>query len=75
MVVATETQVRDHLRRLWTLTDESLDITAMAEESEEPPLDERALRSAVDDAPTVRLVSAMLAEAVRERMRGAGGGG
>ncbi len=66
VVVATETQVRDHLRRLWTLTDESLDITAMADESDEPPLDERALRSAVDDAPTVRLVSAMLAEAVRE---------
>ena len=66
VVVATETQVRDHLRRLWTLTDESLDITAMADESEEPPLDERALRSAVDDAPTVRLVNAMLAEAVRE---------
>jgi type IV pilus assembly protein PilB len=66
VVVATETQVRDHLRRLWTLADESLDITAMADEPEEAPLDERALRSAVDDAPTVRLVSAMLAEAVRE---------
>jgi type IV pilus assembly protein PilB len=66
VVVATESQVRDHLRRLWTLTDESLDITAMSDESDEPPLDERALRSAVDDAPTVRLVSAMLAEAVRE---------
>jgi len=69
VVVATETQVRDKLRRLWALSDESLDITAMADDAEdadEPALDERALRSAVDDAPTVRLVNAMLAEAVRQ---------
>ncbi|HEX7187819.1 MAG TPA: GspE/PulE family protein [Actinomycetes bacterium] len=62
--VATETQVREHLVRIWSLSEDSTDATTYFDEIDvaAPDLDEIA---ATDDAPTVRLVSLVLADAVR----------
>jgi len=60
--VATDTQVRDVLRRVWSLAEESADLATHFEDdadSEDEPV------VVADDAPTVRLVTSLLAEAVR----------
>jgi type IV pilus assembly protein PilB len=63
--VATESQVRDHLARVWALTDESGDLTTFFDEADVAPSEQDEAASAVDDAPTVRLVSSVLLDAVR----------
>ena len=65
VLVATETQVRDHLSRVWSLAEDASDVSAFFTEdvaSAEPAEDGSG---AVDDAPTVRLVAMVLADAVR----------
>jgi type IV pilus assembly protein PilB len=65
VLVATETQVRDHLSRVWSLAEDASDVSAFFSEevaSAEPAEDGSG---AVDDAPTVRLVAMVLADAVR----------
>ncbi len=63
VVVATETQVRDHIARAWSLSEDSSDVTAILEEVDEP--EETPEASATEDAPTVKLVNAILSDAVR----------
>jgi type IV pilus assembly protein PilB len=67
--VATEAQVRDHLARAWSLSEDSSDVSTMFEEidapSEEPQDDQGA--SGTEAAPIVKLVDVILADAVRAR--------
>jgi type IV pilus assembly protein PilB len=65
VTVATESQVRDHLVRVWSLSEDASDITTFFEEVDLEPADSEDGASAVDDAPTVRLVATLLADAVR----------
>jgi type IV pilus assembly protein PilB len=68
IVVASATQVRDLLTRIWSLSDDNADVASMLEEIDD------AVDDAADDddasygdAPTVRLVNSILADAVRAR--------
>jgi type IV pilus assembly protein PilB len=66
LVVATETQVRDILQRIWSLADDTADVALMLEEIvEEQAADEDP--GAGVDAPTVRLVNSILSDALRSR--------
>lgn len=65
LCVATASQIRDALHHAWALTDEAGDtVTALEEEVEAEPEDTGPV-TADDDAPTVRLVSMILSDAVR----------
>ena len=63
--VATESQVRDHLVRAWSLSEGSTDMTTFFDEAPAAPLEHDDPAASVDDAPTVRLVTTLLADAVR----------
>ena len=62
--VATETQVRDHLTRTWSLAEDSSDVSTFFDSDVVRARDEEVADSR-DDAPTVRLVTIVLADAVR----------
>ncbi len=64
--VATPTQLREGLGRAWSLSSDSSSYVSAAPEPEPESLEE-AMRSDVDDAPVVRLVNAILGDAVRAR--------
>ncbi|MGH8969624.1 MAG: GspE/PulE family protein [Actinomycetes bacterium] len=66
VLVATETQVRDHLTRAWSLAGDSSDMTTYFEDVEVGPTESEnaAAAAEADDAPTVRLVGMLLADAV-----------
>jgi type IV pilus assembly protein PilB len=63
VMVATESQIRDHLTRAWSLAEDSSDVTTQFDEPGPADEDDAALTS--DAAPTVRLVNMVLADAVR----------
>ena len=65
--VATESQVRDHLVRVWSLSEDATDVTTFFDEVEHPAPDSDESVAGIDDAPTVRLVATLLADAVRAR--------
>ena len=67
LVVATESQLRDLLGRTWALSDDSADVAMILEDLEESYDDETDSESGFADAPTVRLVNTILADAVRAR--------
>jgi type IV pilus assembly protein PilB len=64
VTVATESQVREHLARVWSLSEDSSDLSTFFEESDSAHHDDDPHATA-DDAPTVRLVALVLADAVR----------
>lgn len=63
VVVATPGQVRDQLARVWSLVDDAADAVRLLAEADDDPhasdLDD------VDQTPTVRLVDALLGDAIR----------
>jgi type IV pilus assembly protein PilB len=65
VVVATDSQIKDHLARAWSLSESSASDMAMFETGglDEDLLDDLAAPS--DAAPTVKLVNTILADAVR----------
>ena len=70
VVVAPDSQIRDHLARAWSLTEDTTQVSRMVEEAsdddDEDPL--AALNGSVDDdAPIVKLVNRILSDAVRLR--------
>jgi type IV pilus assembly protein PilB len=67
LVVATESQLRDLLARTWSLSEDSADVAMILEDLEESYDDESDTESGFADAPTVRLVNTILADAVRAR--------
>ncbi|HEU5035105.1 MAG TPA: ATPase, T2SS/T4P/T4SS family [Mycobacteriales bacterium] len=67
LVVASESQVRDLIARIWSLSEDSADVAMMLEDLDTTLDDEPEAGSAFNDAPTVRLVNSILADAVRAR--------
>jgi type IV pilus assembly protein PilB len=68
VVVAPATQIRDHLTRAWSLSEDTSGVSMVAEEVDEGlPQDEPAPVAVTDDAPVVRLVNQVLADAARLR--------
>ncbi len=68
VVVATDSQVRDHLSRAWSLSEDSSDVHTMFQEiGAEAEADVDVSAQAVEAAPIVRLVDVVLADAVRAR--------
>ncbi len=68
VVVATESQVRDHLARAWSLSEDSSDVNTLFEGLDaEADADADVSAQAVEAAPIVRLVDVVLADAVRAR--------
>ena len=65
VVVATESQVRDHLTRIWSLSEDSSDVSTFFEEADHGTTDGEDGHASTDEAPTVRLVTMVLADAVR----------
>jgi type IV pilus assembly protein PilB len=70
VLVATDSQVRDHLARSWSLSEDSSDVHTLFEGiDDDGPADavEDVSATAVESAPIVRLVDVVLADAVRAR--------
>ncbi|MDQ1684217.1 MAG: type pilus assembly protein PilB [Frankiaceae bacterium] len=68
IVVVAESQLRDLLARTWSLSeDSSADVAMILEDLEESFDDDASGESGFADAPTVRLVNTILADAVRAR--------
>ena len=68
VLVATDSQVRDHLARSWSLSEDSTDVHTLFEgmDNHEQELEDFSAQS-VESAPIVRLVDVVLADAVRAR--------
>ena len=68
VLVATDSQVRDHLARSWSLSEDSSDVHTLFEgmDTPEQELEDLSAQS-VEAAPIVRLVDVVLADAVRAR--------
>jgi type IV pilus assembly protein PilB len=67
-VVATETSIREHINRIWSLEGDATDVTDMLVGIvEEPGEDGSDDGGDVDSTPVVRLVSVILSDAVRAR--------
>jgi type IV pilus assembly protein PilB len=68
VLVATESQIRDQIARAWSIGEDSTPVSAIVEETGD---DDEGGESAVgigdDDAPIVKLVNRVLADAVRMR--------
>jgi len=68
VLVATASQVRDHLARAWSLSEDSSDVHTLFEgmDAAEDEVEEVSAQG-VEAAPIVRLVDVVLADAVRAR--------
>jgi type IV pilus assembly protein PilB len=67
IVVATASQIRDLAARVWSLSEDSVDVAMMLEDLGESGDDDADPVTSATDAPTVRLVNSILADAVRSR--------
>ncbi|HEX4654620.1 MAG TPA: ATPase, T2SS/T4P/T4SS family, partial [Mycobacteriales bacterium] len=67
IVVASSTQIRDLIARIWSLSEDNADVASMLEEIDEGSDEAADDESSFGDAPTVRLVNSILADAVRAR--------
>ena len=68
VVVATDSQVRDHLSRAWSLSEDASGVSTLFEEiGADEVADVDLAAQGVDTAPIVRLVDVVLADAVRAR--------
>jgi type IV pilus assembly protein PilB len=67
LVVASESQLRDMIGRIWSLSEDSADVAMMLEDLDDVVDEEPDAASGFADAPTVRLVNSILADAIRAR--------
>jgi type IV pilus assembly protein PilB len=68
VLVATDSQIRDHLARAWSLGQDSSSVTAMVEEAyEEEDQDSTIGSGDNEEAPIVKLVNRIFGDAVRLR--------
>ena len=67
VLVTTDSQVRDHLARAWSLSEDASDVSTMFEDGGDDGVPELEVQQAVEAAPIVRLVDVVLADAVRAR--------
>jgi type IV pilus assembly protein PilB len=68
MYVATDSQIRDQLARAWSLGQDSASVEAIVDDvdGDDGESGQPASGSGVDDAPIVKLVNQVLADAVRQ---------
>jgi type IV pilus assembly protein PilB len=64
VVVATPSQVRDQLSRIWSLVDDAADAVRLLAEEDDTTAD-GVTDDDVDQTPTVRLVDALVGDAIR----------
>jgi len=64
VVVSPEGQVLDQLRRAWSLTEDSTEVTTAFNDAETDGLEDLESVLGAEDAPTVRLVSMVLSDAI-----------
>jgi type IV pilus assembly protein PilB len=69
VLVAPESQVRDHLARSWSLSEDSSDVSDLFAgiDGDEPEVQDSGQQQGLEAAPIVRLVDVVLADAVRAR--------
>lgn len=67
VVVSTDSQIRDHLARAWSLGEDQTQVEAVQDSIEEESEDPSSLSSVDDAAPIVKLVNKILSDAVRLR--------
>src|SRR5579875_1786422 len=67
VTVAAESQVRDVITRLWSLSEDSPDVATMLEDFEEEETDPEIVGYAAAEAPTVRLVNVIISDGIRAR--------
>ncbi|MBK7622668.1 MAG: Flp pilus assembly complex ATPase component TadA [Kineosporiaceae bacterium] len=67
VLVATETQIRDQINRAWALGQDDSSVAALTDEGEDDEGDAGPSGGADDEAPIVKLVNQILADAVRTR--------
>jgi type IV pilus assembly protein PilB len=68
VLVATEAQVRDHLARAWSLSEDTADVSMFEDvEGVSDDLLDDGSASGIESAPIVKLVDVILADAVRAR--------
>jgi type IV pilus assembly protein PilB len=69
VLVATPSQIKDQLARAWSLSEDSSSVAAMVDEmkAEDAYTDRLTSSGSDDDAPIVKLVNQVLADAVRLR--------
>ncbi|MCU1594715.1 MAG: type secretion system protein [Frankiales bacterium] len=69
LLVATDSQVRDHLGRAWSLSEDSDNMSTLFEglDQDDERTNEDISQQAVEAAPIVRLIDVVLADAVRAR--------
>ncbi|MFZ5871459.1 MAG: ATPase, T2SS/T4P/T4SS family [Actinomycetota bacterium] len=67
VLVATDGQIRDHLARAWSLGEDAGSITAIIDDADDGDDDHGLASGPDDDAPIVKLVNKVLADAVRLR--------
>jgi type IV pilus assembly protein PilB len=65
VVVATESQINDYLARAWSLAETPSDMTMFETVEDDELFDQSA--NAADNAPTVKLLNTILADAIRLR--------
>ena len=65
VLVATTSQIREHLHRAWSLSEDSADVATVLEGITPDQEDTQEVGGSIDDAPTVRLVNMVLSDAVR----------
>jgi type IV pilus assembly protein PilB len=63
VVVCTESQIREQLARAWSLTDAAAELSAADDDVVDTP--EADLATAAEQAPTVRLATGIVTDAVR----------
>ena len=65
VMVATDSQIRDQINRAWALGQDNVDVSSLTDDEDEDS--EGPSGSIDDDAPIVKLVNQVLADAVRMR--------
>jgi type IV pilus assembly protein PilB len=65
LVVATESMIREHIARIYTLSDEGDAFDLQPDETEADEAEAAMLLRAADQAPTVKLVNQLLSDGVR----------
>jgi type IV pilus assembly protein PilB len=65
LVVATETMIREHIARIYSMGNDAETIDEIPDFSAEKEIEADMLAAAADQAPTVRLVNQLLSDGVR----------
>jgi type IV pilus assembly protein PilB len=66
LVVATDSMIQEHIARIWSMTEDAGAMSKLTDDAAATDLAEEAMLARVaDQAPTVKLVNQILADAVR----------